>query len=82
MTWTNLRSYMRAFEINTTAWNEENFMIATDLTERQIMDVLVPFIERKRDLNEDYTNEDLVDELEYVYRDNTIIELTPKKIEI
>lgn len=73
---------MRAFEIKTTAWDEENFMIATDLTERQIMDVLVPFIERKRDLNEDYTNEDLVDELEYVYRDNTIIELTPKKIEI
>lgn len=73
---------MRAFEIKTTAWDEENFMIATDLTERQIMDVLVPFIERKRDLNEDYTNEDLVDELEYVYRDNTIIELKPKKIEI
>lgn len=71
---------MRAFEIKTTAWDEENFMIATDLTERQIMDVLVPFIERKRDLNEDYTNEDLVDELEYVYRDNTIIE--SKKIEI
>lgn len=71
---------MRAFEIKTTAWDEENFMIATDLTERQIMDVLVPFIERKRDLNEDYTNEDLVDELEYVYRDNVIIE--SKKIEI
>lgn len=73
---------MRAFEIKTTAWDDENFMIATDLTEGQIMGVLVPFIERKRDLDEDYTNEDLVDELEYVYRDNTIIELTPKKIEI
>jgi hypothetical protein len=71
---------MRAFEIKTTAWDEENFMIATDLTERQIMDVLVPFVERKRDLNEDYTNEDLVDELEYVYRDNIIIE--PKQIQI
>ena len=71
---------MRAFEIKTTAWDEENFMIATDLTERQILDVLVPFVERKRDLNEDYTNEDLVDELEYVYRDNIIIE--PKQIQI
>jgi hypothetical protein len=71
---------MRAFEIKTTAWSEENFMIATDLTERQIMDVLVPFITRKRDLDECYTNEDLVDELEYVYRNNIIIE--PKQIEI
>jgi hypothetical protein len=73
---------MNSFEINTTAWNEENFIIATDLTEDQIVSVLSPFVERKRDLDEDYTNEDLVDELEYVYQDNTIIEVNPKRISI
>jgi len=73
---------MKAFEINTTAWNEENFIIATDLTEEQIVSVLSPFVERKRELDEDYTNEDLVDELEYVYQDSTIIEVNPKRISI
>lgn len=73
---------MNSFEINTTAWNEENFIIATDLTEDQIVNVLSPFVERKRDLDEDYTNEDLVDELEYVYQDSTIIEVNPKRISI
>jgi hypothetical protein len=73
---------MNSFEINTTAWNEENFIIATDLTEDQIVSVLSPFVERKRDLDEDYTNEDLVDELEYVYQDSTIIEVNPKRISI
>jgi hypothetical protein len=63
-------------------WNEENFIIATDLTEDQIVSVLSPFVERKRDLDEDYTNEDLVDELEYVYQDSTIIEVNPKRISI
>jgi hypothetical protein len=73
---------MKSFEINTTAWNEENFIIATDLTEEQIVSVLSPFVERKRELDEDYTNEDLVDELEYVYQDSTIIEVNPKRISI
>jgi hypothetical protein len=71
-----------SFEINTTAYNEENFIIATELSEEQVVGVLAPFVERKRDLDEDYTNADLVDELEYVYPNHLIIELSPSKITI
>lgn len=72
----------KSFEINTTAWNEENFVIATDLTESQIVDVITPLVMRERAYGEEYSNADLVDELEYVYQDNIIIEIEPKKIVI
>lgn len=71
-----------SFEINTTAWNEENFVIATDLTESQIVEVITPLVMRERAYGEEYSNADLVDELEYVYQDNIIIEIEPKKIVI
>jgi hypothetical protein len=71
---------MKAYRINTTSWEEEDFIILTDLTEDQIIGVMKPFVERKRDLDEDYTNADLVDELEYVYQNNQIIEVIPSKI--
>lgn len=71
-----------SFEISTTAFNEENFVIATDLTESQIVDVITPLVMRERAYGEEYSNADLVDELEYVYQDNIIIEVEPKKIVI
>ena len=71
-----------SFEINTTAWNEENFVIATDLTESQIVEAITPLVMRERAYGEEYSNADLVDELEYVYQDNIIIEVEPKKIVI
>lgn len=71
-----------SFEINTTAYNEENFVITTDLTEQQIVDVITPLVMREREFGEDYDNARLVDELEYVYQDNIIIEVEPKKIVI
>lgn len=71
-----------SFEISTTAFNEENFVIATDLTESQIVEVITPLVMRERAYGEEYSNSDLVDELEYVYQDNIIIEIEPKKIVI
>lgn len=71
-----------SFEINTTAYNEENFVITTDLTEQQIIDVITPLVMREREFGEEYDNARLVDELEYVYQDNIIIEVEPKKIVI
>lgn len=39
---------MKAFEINTTAWEEENFILFTDLTEKQIIDVITPIVMAER----------------------------------
>jgi hypothetical protein len=40
---------MNAFEINTSAWEEENFTITTSLTEEEITSVIAPLIEEERE---------------------------------
>jgi hypothetical protein len=54
---------MKAFEINTTAWDEENFVLFTDLTESQIVDVITPIVMAERKSGEYYTNDTLIDAL-------------------
>jgi hypothetical protein len=54
---------MKAFEINTTAWDEENFVLFTDLTESQIVDVITPIVMAERKYGEYYTNDTLIDAL-------------------
>lgn len=58
---------MKAFEINTTAWDEENFVLFTDLTEGQIVDVITPIVMAEREFGEEYTNDDLIDALMEAY---------------
>ena len=52
---------MNYIEINTTAYSEENLIIATDLTKEDIELVLLPYLKEARELCVDYMNEDLVD---------------------
>ena len=63
---------MKAFEINTTAWNEENFVLFTDLTEGQITDVITPIVMAERGYGEEYTNDDLIDALIEAYPSNKV----------
>lgn len=63
---------MKAFEINTTAWNEENFVLFTDLTEGQIIDIITPIVMREREFGEEYTNDDLIDALMEAYPSNKV----------
>jgi hypothetical protein len=58
---------MNKFEINTTAWSEENFMLETDLTEQQIIDVILPIVVAERNGGAEYDNEMLHDELVSTY---------------
>jgi hypothetical protein len=58
---------MNKFEINTTAWSEENFMLETDLTEQQIIDVILPIVVAERNGGEEYDNEMLYNELVSTY---------------
>lgn len=75
---------MKAYEINTTAWNEENFVLFTDLTEGQITDVITPIVMAEREYGEEYTNDDLIDALLNAYPSNQIYgyQNNPKRIEI
>lgn len=75
---------MKAFEINTTAWNEENFILFTDLTDSQITDVITPIVMRERKFGEEYTNDSLIDALMDTYPDNKVYSYqnNPKLISI
>lgn len=75
---------MKAYEINTTAWEEENFILFTDLTEGQIKKVIEPIVLKEREFGDDYTNDDLIDALIDAYPRNKIYayQFNPKRIEI
>lgn len=52
---------MNYIEINTTAYSEENFILATDLSRKDVEAVLLPYLMEARELDIDYMNEDIVD---------------------
>ncbi len=51
---------MNIFQINTTAYEEEDFFLLTDLTEEDIIEVITPIVNQERDGYEEYDNESLV----------------------
>lgn len=71
---------MKAFEINTTAYDEENFVILTDLNEIQIKKVLEPIVNREREFGEEYTNDSLIDALLDAYPEDQFYAYTKPKL--
>ena len=64
---------MRVVRINTTAYEEEDFFLMTDLTDEQIEEVIAPIVELERNDEVYYTNEELVDALIDKYPSNMIV---------
>ena len=64
---------MRVVRINTTAYEEEDFYLMTDLTDEQIEKVITPRVELERKEIWEYTNEELTDALIDKYPNNTIV---------
>lgn len=64
---------MRVVRINTTAYEEEDFFLMTDLTDEQIEEVITPIVELERNDEVYYTNEELVDALIDKYPSNMIV---------
>jgi hypothetical protein len=58
---------MNIFRINTTAYEEEDFFLLTDLTEQQIAEVVTPIVELERNEVQEYDNDMLVENLELAY---------------
>ena len=78
---------IRVVEINTTAFEEENFILVTDLTDEEIQEVITPIVlaERNQIENDDnvfYNNFDLVRELIEKYPNNLISFYTKDSIEL
>ena len=73
---------MNYIEINTTAYSEENLIIATDLTTEDIKAVLLPYLDKARKLDIDYYNSDLVELLTETYPLNFVEEVETKYLEL
>ena len=61
---------MNLFKINTTAYEEEDFLIVTDLVEDDITEVIQPLVNAERDGYEEYDNESLFKALLERYPNN------------
>ena len=60
----NTLETMNIFRINTTAFEEEDFYLLTDLSEQDIVEVITPLVNQERDGYEEYDNDSLVYALE------------------
>jgi hypothetical protein len=60
------------FVVNTTAYEEENFVLITDLTEKQIVAIIEPLVLMERSNGNEYNNDDLVNRLCMAYPNNYI----------
>jgi len=73
---------IRVVEINTTAFEEENFVLVTDLTDEQIEEVIRPIVLAERNASDDddtfYDNETLVSALLEKYPNNLVSFYTDK----
>lgn len=58
---------MKLYRINTTAYEEEDFFLLTDLSEQDITEVINPIVMADRDGYEEYDNETLYDALKKRY---------------
>ena len=63
---------MNIYRINTTAFEEEDFFIMTDLTQQDIVEVVNPMVMAERDGYEQYDNDSLCAALKRRYPKNTI----------
>jgi hypothetical protein len=58
---------MNIFRISTTAYEEEDFYLHTDIDEVDIIEVITPIVNNEREDIEDYDNEMLLDALKKKY---------------
>ena len=63
---------MRLYKVNTTAYEEEDFFLLTDLSEQDITEVVHPIVMAERDVEDEYDNETLLEALRKRYPNNSI----------
>jgi hypothetical protein len=65
---------IRLVEINTTAFEEENIMLITDLTDEQIQEVITPIVLKERNDEVEYDNDTLCEALRETYPTNVVVD--------
>lgn len=64
---------MKLYKVNTTAYEEDDFFLLTDLSEQDITEVVHPIVMAERDGEEEYDNESILIALKRRYPNQTII---------
>jgi uncharacterized protein YpuA (DUF1002 family) len=74
---------LRIVQVSTTAWEEEDMLLITNLTDEQIQSVVTPIVERERESADfEYINNDLADALRRQFPDNIILNYDPWDIDL
>lgn len=76
------KNAMNIFTIRTSAWSEEDFILATQLSEKQVRSIIQPMVDEEREGDFTFSNSDYVQVLKDAYpksvvlaiEDSTIIE--------
>ena len=79
-----MKSNLNLYKVNTTTYNEEDFLILTSLTEEEIKEVLTPIVLTEREVvagDVMFANEDYIYLLEKYYPQAVIIHYTINGIE-
>lgn len=71
---------MKLFKVNTTAYEEEDFFLLTDLSEQDITEVINPIVMAERNGYEEYDNDMLIQALEKRYPRNKITMIDRKSV--
>jgi flagellum-specific peptidoglycan hydrolase FlgJ len=64
---------MNIFKIKTSAWEEESFILATQLSEKQIRSVIQPMVDEERYGDFVFSNDDYVQVLKDAYPKSVIL---------
>jgi hypothetical protein len=64
---------MNIFRIKTSAWDEESFILGTQLNEKQIRSVIQPMIDEERESDFVFSNDDYVQALREAYPKSVIL---------
>ncbi len=64
---------MRLININTTAFEEEDFLLLTDLNNDDLYEVIMPMVNAERDEEEEYDNEMIFEALKKRYPLNLVV---------
>jgi len=73
---------MNIFRINTTAFEEEDFFLLTNLSEQDIVEVITPLVNQERDGYEEYDNESLAEALRKRYTNAEVLDYTDASIDV
>jgi len=64
---------MRLININTTAFEEEDFLLLTDLNDDELYEVIMPMVNAERDGEDEYDNDMIYNALKKRYPINLVV---------